>query len=137
MLYGTKLPRIRFATQTETPENIQDPEAKLLLRTFGQANREQSDRRAEGSILQALALMNSPFVTRRVEAKGGSRVERLVESDRENAAIVDELYLATLSRPPLAEEQELALSWLAEDRRQGAEDLHWTLLNKLDFVFNY
>ena len=31
----------------------------------------------------------------------------------------------------------LALAWLEADRKQGAEDLQWALLNKLDFVFNY
>jgi hypothetical protein len=137
MIYGTRLPRIRFVTETETPENINDSDAGLLLRTFGQANREQSDRRSQGSILQAITLMNSPFVTKRVQASGGSRVEQLVNSEKDNAAIVDELYLATLSRPPLAEEKRLAISWLDENRREGAEDLQWALLNKLDFVFNY
>jgi hypothetical protein len=137
MLYNTRLPSIRFVTEASTPENINNGEAKDLMRTFGASNREQSDRRSEGSILQALTLMNSPFVTKRVEASGGSRVEQLVKSDRDNGAIVDELYLATLSRPPLADEKQLALTWLEENRQQGAEDLHWALLNKLDFVFNY
>jgi len=137
MLYETRLPNIRFATEASTPENINNGQAKDLMRTFGQSNREQSDRKSEGSILQAVTLMNSAFVTRRVQASGGSRVERLVNSDKDNAAIVEELYLGTLSRPPLAEEKKLAIGWLEENRKQGAEDLHWALLNKLDFVFNY
>ena len=106
MLFNTRMPNIRFVTETETPENINNEKPKLLLRTFGQANREQSDRRSEGSILQALTLMNSPFVNKRVQATGGSRVEQLVKSDKDNAAIVDELYLATLSRPPLDDEKK-------------------------------
>jgi hypothetical protein len=81
--------------------------------------------------------MNSPFVTRRVRAAGGSAVERLVKSDRSNGAIVDEMYLRTLCRPAEPKERELAVGWLDADRRQGAEDLQWCLLNKLDFVFNY
>jgi hypothetical protein len=137
MLYETRMPRIRFATEAATPENIQDEEATLFMRTFGQANREQSDRRYGGSVLQALVLMNSPFVTKRVSAEGNSRVDQLVSSDKTSAQIIDELYRATVSRPPRADEQQLALSWLDEDRAQGAEDLHWSLLNKLDFVFNY
>jgi hypothetical protein len=137
LLYESPLPRIRFATEAATPENIQDGEASALLRTFGQSNREQGDRKSEGSILQALALMNGPFVTRRVRAKGGSLVEQLVESDNGSSEIIDALYLATLSRPATVEERKLAVSWLDEDRRQGAEDLQWSLLNKLDFVFNY
>jgi hypothetical protein len=81
--------------------------------------------------------MNGEFVTRRVQAAGGSRVEQLVNSEKDNSAIVDELYLATLARRPLADEKSLALGWLGEDRKQGTEDLQWVLLNKLDFVFNY
>jgi hypothetical protein len=76
-------------------------------------------------------------VNQRVRAEKGSRVEQLVKSDKSNEQIVEELYLATLSRPPLAREKELAVSWLEADRKQGAEDLQWSLLNKLDFIFNY
>lgn len=137
MVYGTELPPLRFWTEAPTPEEISDGEAKAFLRTFGQANREQFDRHPGGSILQAMMLMNSPFVTRRVRAEGGSRVDQLVRSQKSNAEIVDALYLATLSRPPLPEERKVALGWLDADRREGAEDLQWALLNKLDFVFNY
>jgi hypothetical protein len=137
MVYGTELPPVKFWTEAPTPEEIGDGEAKALLHTFGQANREQFDRQPGGSILQAMMLMNSPFVNKRVRAEGGSRVEQLVKSDKPNAQVVDELYLATLSRPPRDDERALAVGWLDADRRQGAEDLQWSLLNKLDFVFNY
>ncbi|MGV3721246.1 MAG: DUF1549 domain-containing protein, partial [Actinomycetota bacterium] len=137
MVYGTELPPLRYWTQAPTPEEVNDGEARAFLRTFGQSNREQSDRQPGGSILQAMMLMNSPFVNRRVQAESGSRVAQLVHSDLSNARIVEQLYLATLSRPPLPAEKQIALGWLEEDRRQGAEDLHWTLLNKLDFIFNY
>jgi hypothetical protein len=137
MVYGTDLPPVRFWTEAPTPEEIGDGAAKAFLRTFGQANREQFDRQPGGSILQAMVLMNSPFVNKRVKAEGGSRVKGLVESEKSNAQIVEELYVATLSRLPRAEEKELALTWLEADRKQGAEDLQWALVNKLDFVFNY
>jgi uncharacterized protein DUF1549/uncharacterized protein DUF1553 len=137
MVYGTELPPLRFCTEAPTPEEINDGEAKAFLRTFGQANREQFDRRPGGSILQAMALMNSPFVTRRVRAEGGSHVEQLVRSAKTDGEVVDALFLATLSRPPVPAERQVALSWLDADRQQGAEDLQWSLLNKLDFVFNY
>ncbi|MGE0886942.1 MAG: DUF1549 domain-containing protein [Blastocatellales bacterium] len=135
--YETPIEPVRFWTEASSPEDIGNGEAKGFLRTFGQANREQFDRQPGGSVLQAMMLMNNPFVTRRVQAINGSRVERLVNSPMSNAEIVDELYLATLCRHPLPKEKTLALSWLDQDRKQGAEDLHWSLLNKLDFVFNY
>ncbi|MCI0662162.1 MAG: hypothetical protein L0220_13910, partial [Acidobacteria bacterium] len=70
-------------------------------------------------------------------AANGSLVEQLVKSAKSGAEIVDELYLATLSRYPVPQEKMIAVSWIEKDRKQGAEDLHWSLLNKLDFVFNY
>jgi hypothetical protein len=137
MVYGTELKPVRYWTEAPTPEEINDSEARAFLRTFGQANREQVDRRGGGSILQAMALMNGPFVNRRVTATGETRVAKLAASSRSDTELVDELYLATLSRPPLPAERRLAISWLEADRKQGAEDLQWSLLNKLDFVFNY
>ena len=70
-------------------------------------------------------------------AEGESLTAQLVKSSKNSAEIIDELYLTTLSRYPLAQEKQLAISWIEKDRKQGAEDLHWSLLNKLDFVFNY
>lgn len=136
-VYGRELPPLRFWTEAATPEDINNKEAKGFLHTFGQSNREQFDRQPGGSILQAMMLMNSSFVTKRVVAENNSLVAQLVNSMKSNAEIVDELYLATLSRPPLPPEKQLVLAWLDTNRKQGAEDLHWSLLNKLDFVFNY
>ncbi len=136
-VYGTPLAPVRFWTEAASPEEINNGEAKNFLRTFGQANREQFDRQPGGSVLQAMMLMNNPFVTRRAQAANNSLVEQLIKSSKTNAEIVDSLYLATLSRRPLLQEKQIAVSWLEQDRRQGAEDLQWSLLNKLDFVFNY
>ena len=136
LVYNTELPPIRFWTEAATPEDI-GGEAKAFAQTFGLANREQFDRQTGGSILQAIMLMNSPFVTRRVVADNGSLVDQLVKSAKSSAEIVDEMYVFTLSRHPLPQEKELAVSWIEKDRRQGAEDLQWSLLNKLDFIFNY
>lgn len=136
-LYETPIAPAHFWTEAASPEDIGNGEAKSFLRTFGQANREQFDRQPGGSILQAIMLMNSPFVTKRIQAVNNSLVEQLVKSTNSNAEIIEVLYLATLSRYPVAREKELALTWLAQDRKQGAEDLQWSLVNKLDFVFNY
>jgi hypothetical protein len=136
LVYSTPLAPVRFWTEASTPEEINSREAKSFLEAFGLANREQFDRQAAGSVGQAMMLMNSSFVTRRVRAQGGSLVERLITSSKTNAEIVDALYLATLSRYPMPEERQLAVSWLDQDRK-SAEDLQWTLLNKMDFVFNY
>ena len=136
LVYGTPLPPYQYWTQAPSPEAIGDREGKSFVLAFGLANREQFDRQSGGSIMQALMLMNAPFVNRRVKAQGGTLVEQLVKSSKSSDEIVEELYLATLSRRPQPGERELAVRWLNEDRN-NAEDLHWTLLNKLDFILNY
>jgi sugar lactone lactonase YvrE len=136
LVYQTRLEPLRFWTEAATPEEIGDREAKTFVAAFGAANREQFDRSADGAIMQALMLMNSPFVTRRVKAQGDTLAARLLRSAKSSVEMVEELYLATLSRPPQPAERDLAVRWLDEDRA-NVEDLHWALLNKLDFLLNY
>jgi hypothetical protein len=136
LLYSTPLPPVHFWTEVSTPEEIGNREAKSFLEAFGLANREQFDRQSGGSVAQAMMLMNSPFVMRRVKAEGHSLVQQLIESSRTSAEIVDALYLATLSRYPTVEEKKVAASWIDADRT-NVSDLHWVLLNKVDFIFNY
>lgn len=136
LVYNTPLPPVRFWTEASTPEEIGNREAKTFLEAFGLANREQFDRQSGGSVAQAMMLMNSSFVTRRVKAEGNSLVAQLVASSKTSAEIVDALYLATLSRLPTAAERSIARGWIDADRK-SAEDLQWTLLNKVDFIFNH
>ena len=132
---------VKYLTQLASPEGLPGSYAAAgihyFLHQFGQANREQFDRQSVPSVLQAMLLMNHDFVNQRVKAENGSRVQQLVRSDKSSVQIVDDLFLATLSRYPTQREKELSTQLVAENRVQGAEDLHWSLINKLDFIFNY
>ena len=50
---------------------------------------------------------------------------------------IDRLYLATISRRPTVPEREVGMRTLAKDRRRGAENLQWALINSPEFIFNY
>jgi hypothetical protein len=54
-------------------------------------------------------------------------------------AIVEEMYLRALSRPPTPKETAHWSAALvgATDRRQILEDVLWALLNSREFVFNH
>ena len=55
-----------------------------------------------------------------------------------NVAIVDDLYLATLSRFPAKSEAENALKYLTGGPRTlRAQDLLWALLNSKGFLYVY
>ena len=51
-----------------------------------------------------------------------------------NDQIVEELFLATLSRFPTEDEKKMAVKLLQEFHTQGAEDLLWSLINHLEFL---
>ncbi len=102
-----------------------------FLDSFLRGNRVDLLRSGEFNTEQALRLMNNPFVLDRIQVSAA----RLSLSDPQ---LVDELFLAVLSRPASADERTKALAMLATGDRAGqASNLLWTLYNKVDFVYNY
>jgi hypothetical protein len=111
--------------------------ASSFLDSFLRGDREETARSGEGNILQALELMNSPLVLARVDAaNSGTALAQIVQQADDVA--VQLLYLRVLSRPPTAEELAAGVQTLRSgDRTAKAEDLMWSLYNKIDFIFNY
>jgi hypothetical protein len=112
----------------------------LFLDAFGRPDANQDppcERTGETTVVQALHLMNAPNLHRRLTGEAG-RVARLAASSQSPEQVVEELYLATYSRPPTTEEllatTEIIKGESAE-RRQAIEDLLWALLNTPEFIF--
>ena len=57
----------------------------------------------------------------------------------DDADIATELFLATLSRPPLPDEARSAVEHVAQagDKRAAWEDVQWALLNTNEFLFRH
>jgi hypothetical protein len=87
--------------------------------------------------VQAMLMMNSPIVVSRVEADGGGRLKRLLETAKSDEQIVQELFLAALSRKPMAGELAAALQLMEKDRKRGAEKIQWAMLNNTEFLLNH
>ena len=109
----------------------------LFINTFGRGNRDDVARTNDSAISQALGLMNDTFVTTRIKrSTRGSTVERVLASTSDPGSITDQLYLATLSRKPNAEERQTAIDFLkAGPLTERTEDLQFVLLNSLEFIF--
>jgi hypothetical protein len=108
-----------------------------LMQSFFQSNRRTPPQTGNRpSTLQALLMMRSTVVNDRVLASAKGRVQELVESSRDNDAIIEELYLSTMARRPTAPEAEIARRALASNRTQGTENLQWALLNSPEFLVN-
>ena len=66
------------------------------------------------------------------------RIAKNVLAGMADAAMVDDLYLATLTRFPTKAETENALKYLAGGAKTlRAQDLLWALLNSKGFLYVY
>jgi hypothetical protein len=116
-----------------------DGNASALLDSFLRGNRDNQQRAPDGSILQALNLMNNRFLEARLAATGTAAAPLIAQNlARNNVDLVNTLYLSILSRYPTADEAAKSLAALGKGVRTVAvQDLAWSLYNKVDFVFNY
>ncbi|MEX2261091.1 MAG: DUF1549 domain-containing protein [Bryobacteraceae bacterium] len=133
-------PRVSFAMQFPDPVNTPDGNGPIskFLNAFLRGDRQENQRKPDGCLPLALNLMNDSFVMTRIRAAGDSLLaQHLARPDEE---LVSHLFLAVLSRNPTEAEKTTALNHLkagAETRSQRAENLLWSLYNKVDFFFNY
>jgi len=113
-----------------------------FLKLFGRPERLSAcecERTVEPSVAQVLHVLNSPEIHAKLSHDGG-RIRQLVDRWPDDRALVEELYLTFYSRFPTAEERQIATEYLQSQgtrRRQAAEDLAWSLLNTVEFLFNH
>jgi hypothetical protein len=125
---------------TVEPRSIQPLPVTGFLNSFIRGDRDVKPRSRDASILQALNLMNHPFVLQRIHQRDtGSTVARLLADPAlKPEEIIERLYLSTLSRRPQPDEVAGLLALFSEQSRAAAtEAIQWVLLNKIDFIFNY
>lgn len=131
-----------------TPDGNGGPVASFLD-SFLRGNRDDQPRRADGSISQALGLMNDNFVMNRIAPNGvpvgllktvlamPAAQDGVVGQGAAVGGLVDTLFMNVLSRHPTDTELSAALANLKNNRTLEAQYLHWSLYNKVDFTFNY
>jgi hypothetical protein len=123
----------------QLPDITGGGDGQALLDSFIRGNRDDNPRRTDGSILQALTLLNNNFVIQRVKATG-TNSSRLIAQNltKSNTDLVNTLYLTILSRyPTTAELQRISIPATGTARTNSVQDLVWSLYNKVDFIFNY
>lgn len=112
-----------------------------FLELFGRPVRESAcecERVAEPTVGQVLHVLNSPGLHDKLRHAAG-RLARLTRDVSDPGELVDEIYLTCFSRFPDAAEKDVAINHLrtAARRQESAEDLTWTLMNSLEFLFNH
>ncbi len=97
----------------------------------------------QGTIPQALMMMNGELMAQATGGKAGSFLADTVDRSRATRSparfVVTRLYLAALGRYPSANELQTASAFLGTnaDSIQVVEDLFWSLLNCNEFVLNH
>jgi hypothetical protein len=134
---------LTFNWAMQYPETAVEPAP--FMQAFLPGNRDDQPRRPDGAIQQALVLMNdSTVMNKLVTSAAGAASESLLSSAlslTRNQDLVNMLYINILSRFPTTAENTTAATLLGTatgtTRTQKAQELMWTLYNKVDFMFNY
>ncbi len=97
---------------------------------------------APTSILQALYLMNNAFIAERTTLEQNPALATLADQKGSNTRRVQTLFLAVLSRKPMAAESKHFIAYLdrggpSGDLRKALADFFWALLNSAEFWLNH
>jgi Protein of unknown function (DUF1553)/Protein of unknown function (DUF1549) len=113
-------------------------DGERFLAAFGKPVRSLScecERSEDSTLAQAFALITGSVVHDMI-ADPDNRIHSLMKRKCPTSEMVEELYLASLCRPPTSEERQKATVLIdgARDRRAALEDLLWALVNAKEFL---
>lgn len=112
-----------------------------FLKAFGQPAREvvcECEREGDVSLARVLELKNGTFIHQKIQAPD-NRLGKLLAQKLPDSQILDELFVATLSRRPEPHEMKAALELVdqATDKRAAWESVLWALINANEFFLRY
>jgi hypothetical protein len=136
--FGADVPKGSRAIEV-APNKLQNRQFAEILRIFGRPPRTATcdcERATEPALPQTLYLMTDGSLLTKM-TKG--RISKLLASSKNDEAIVDELFLATLTRFPNDRERTAALQGLqrASSRQAGLVNVMWALINTREFLLNH
>jgi Protein of unknown function (DUF1549)/Protein of unknown function (DUF1553) len=112
-----------------------------FLSLFGRSDRVTAcacERNGEVTMPQLLHLQNGDGVLQKIRS-GEGRLARLLKEKKSDETMIDELCLATVSRPATNAEKAAVKKLLdaGDSKDEVFRDLFWALLNSKDFAFNH
>ena len=134
--------KFRFVPKGGRAIQLWDSNAEhYFLKIFGRPVRAtacECERVSEPTVSQVLHVLNSPEIQAKLSHQAG-RLVALQQANSQNEPLVEQLYLIFYSRMPTDKEQKVALDYLKakSDRQLATEDLAWSMMNSLEFLFNH
>lgn len=136
--------KTNFSNMSASARAIDLPHERFgsyFLDTFDRPKRVsgcECERSTSATLSQVLLMSNSDEVEQKLQ-NGNARIAKMFEAKRSTPQMIEELYLASLSRYPTPQEIFNAASYIDGDTepRKAVEDLLWSLLNSREFLFNH
>lgn len=131
------LPAGTKATQLPAPDLAKHE----FLKIFGQPERQTvcaCERSSDSNLGMAIQFFNGPLIYGKLR-DANNRFRKGITAGKKHDEIIEELYLAAVSRKPTPKELEASLAHIAAkgDPVVGLEDVCWALLNTNEFLFQH
>jgi hypothetical protein len=136
LMTATQAPDVEIK---EVKQKLRDRWMKALTVNFG--DDEGNEVTFNGTVVQALMMMNGPELNEAISGKG------TLANAVSKGKTMDVLFLATLNRPPTSAERSKLMAALHggknapqvkdKDGMGPWQDLFWALLNSNEFIFNH
>jgi hypothetical protein len=136
--FGPDAPAGSRAVEVAT-NRASSPHLARIFRVFGRPARTATcdcERAREPALPQTLFVMTDPELLRKLS---DGRLKKLLADRRSDQDVIEELFLATLTRLPDEAEKRDALGHVkdARDRKAALVDLLWALINTREFILNH
>jgi hypothetical protein len=120
---------------------VQNGTVAYVFRIFGRPPRTTAcdcERAMEPGLPQKLYLMADPAIQTKLQ-DSKNRVKTLLASKKTDEEVLDELFLATLTRLPTQKERAAFAEFreTKKDRQGAFTDTLWALVNTPEFIFNH
>jgi hypothetical protein len=120
---------------------IQNANLAYMFRTFGRPPRTSAcdcERAMDPALSQTLFMMTDTGILSKLQPSKG-RLQQLLQSKKSDAEILEELFLATVTRRPTGEEQRQFAAYRSKhtSRQAAFVDTLWALVNTREFISNH
>ncbi len=120
---------------------LQNAQLSYAFRIFGRPPRTSAcdcERAMEPALPQKLFLMTDDGLLGKFK-KADGRLEMALKSNMKDSEVLDELFLATLSRLPSERDRQAFADYrkMVTDRRAAFTDTVWALINTREFILNH
>ena len=130
---------------TKSLELYDSAVVNYFLKTFGRHQRRitcDCERSDQPTVVQVLHLNNGDTINDKLSADG-CVISTWVKNETSLETVIEDAYLAALSRKPSSEERKRVLGLIMESdeagvgRRESYEDLLWSLMTSPEFLFSH